>query len=118
MYRCLDCGGLWLESELAVVNTPNYHGVEIGWEDYYTACCPRCGSEDVEEVIDFEEAEDPAEDDGEGVPAASGYQQIGALEDARKPGEVQAFPGQPVTAYTVPAFRPSGPQAAAGAGDL
>lgn len=64
MYRCLDCGGLWLESDLDLVNTPNYHGVEIGWEDYYSACCPRCGSEDVEEEpsILYGEKEEENED--------------------------------------------------------
>lgn len=84
MYRCLDCGGLWLECELAVVNTPNYHGPEIGWEDYYTSYCPRCGGEEIEEeVIDLEEdeegQEDGHEDDGAGVPGAPGNQPVRAM---------------------------------------
>ena len=60
MYKCLTCGGVWTEWELDVVNTPNYHGAEIGWEDYYAAYCPRCGGEEIvsKDSILYEEKEE------------------------------------------------------------
>lgn len=64
MYRCLDCGGLWTEWELDLVHTRESLGAGCGAEDWYTAYCPRCGGEEIEEEpsILYREKEEENED--------------------------------------------------------
>ena len=53
MLRCNDCGAEFYEPNTRRVSE-NLDG-ENGWWTYTVACCPRCGSQDLEEITEDEE---------------------------------------------------------------
>lgn len=58
-YECRDCGARFDEPEEQCVNAADYYGVgsEFGPSSGYLhiTVCPRCGSEEFEEVEEYEE---------------------------------------------------------------
>lgn len=56
MLRCNDCGAEFYEPDTWRVSE-NLDG-ENGWWTYTVACCPRCGSQDFEEITEDEEEDD------------------------------------------------------------
>lgn len=54
MYKCLNCGEIFEDTETETVNAADYYGVDRnGHEGYLTIeKCPYCGAEEIEEIDD------------------------------------------------------------------
>ena len=65
-YECSDCGARFEEPDEQYVNSAYYYGVgsEFGSssDTMLITVCPRCGSEEFEEIEEYEEGDDDYEE--------------------------------------------------------